>query len=123
MSNVKESLKQALDIEGALAAALVDHHSGMTLATAGGDNVFDLEIAAAGYTDVVRAKLNVMRKLGLTDRLEDVLVTLDTQYHLARPVSAPQGEGTFVYLALNREQANLAMARRELRDLEQQLVL
>lgn len=122
MSNVRECLKEALEIEGALAAALVDHHSGMTLGTAGGDNVFDLEIAAAGYTDVVRAKLSLVQKLGLSDHIEDILVTLGTQYHLVRPVSAPHGDGTFVYLALNKEQANLAMARRELRAVEQRLM-
>jgi len=122
VSNVKESLKQALEIQGAFATALVDYHSGMTLGTAGTDSVFDLEIAAAGFSDLVRAELNVMQKLGVSDQVEDVIVTLSTQYHLGRPVSAPHGEGTFVYLALSREHANLAMARRELRHVERQLL-
>jgi hypothetical protein len=122
VSNVKESLKQALEIEGAFAAALVDYHSGMTLGTAGSDNLFDLEIAAAGYSDLVRAELNVLQKLGISDQVEDIIVTLGTQYHLGRPVSAAHGEGTFVYLAISREKANLAMARRELRSVERDLV-
>lgn len=75
MADVQTSLKEAMTIPGALGVALVDYESGMTLGTAGGGPI-DLEVAAAGNTDVVRAKMRTMDALGLEDRIEDILITL-----------------------------------------------
>jgi hypothetical protein len=122
MSNVNDILKRAMDIDGAIGVALVEYSSGMTLGTLGGGNL-DLEVAAAGNTEVVRAKLRTMEQLGLSGGIEDILITLDTQYHLIRLITGAGGEGLFLYLALNKAQANLAMARRSLSGLEKELVV
>ena len=122
MSNVNETLKSALEIEGAIAALLVDHESGMTLGSAGGGTL-DLEIAAAGNTDVVRAELRTLARLGLDDAPEDILVTLGTQFHLLRLLQSKNGQGLFLYLVLDRSRANLAMARRLLAVLERGIEL
>lgn len=122
MSNVNETLKSALEIEGAIAALLVDHESGMTLGSAGGGTL-DLEIAAAGNTDVVRAELRTLARLGLDDAPEDILVTLGTQFHLLRLLQSKNGSGLFLYLVLDRSRANLAMARRLLAVLERGIEL
>ena len=119
MANAYDSVQAAVAIDGALAAALVDYDSGMTLATAGGG--VDLELAAAGNTDVVRAKIRVMDSLGLDDAIEDILITLGKQFHLVRLVSSKSGQGLFLYLVLDKGRANLAMARRQLRSIEQAL--
>lgn len=120
MSNVTDILHRAMNIDGAVGVALVDYSSGMTLGTAGGGGL-DLDVAAAGNTEVVRAKLRTMQMLGLSGGIEDILITLDTQYHLIRLITAASGEGLFLYLALNKAQANLAMARRILGGLEREL--
>lgn len=122
MSNVNDILKRAMDIDGAIGVALVEYSSGMTLGTLGGGSL-DLEVAAAGNTEVVRAKLRTMEQLGLSGGIEDILITLDTQYHMIRLITGAGGEGLFLYLALNRSQANLAMARRSLSGLEKELVV
>jgi len=119
MATPAESMNAVMSIEGAAAAALVDYDSGMTLATAGGG--VDLELAAAGNTEVVRAKMRVMDSLGLDDKIEDILITLGKQFHLIRLVSGPNGHGLFLYLVLQRDRANLAMARRQLQAVEQAL--
>jgi hypothetical protein len=120
---LEASIKGAMEITGAIGVALVDFGSGMTLASAGGGADLDLEIAAAGNTEVVRAKMKTMQQLGLEDFIEDILITLGTQYHLIRLLKANGQEGLFIYLALNRANANLAMARRQLSDVEKQLVI
>ena len=118
------ALKEAMTIAGALGASLVDYDSGMTPGSRGGtDAGLDLEVAAAGNTEVVRAKMRTMQALGLNETIEDMLITLDTQYHLIRLVTSPTGKGLFFYLALAKDQANLAMARRQLQSIETQLAL
>jgi hypothetical protein len=119
MAAMDVALKDALQVDGAIAAAVVDHTSGMALGTAGGGRDFDPVVAAAANTEVLRAKLRTMQMLGLTETIEDILVTLDSQYHLLRPVTGRSGRGLFVYLALHRDRANLALARHRLRMIEQ----
>jgi hypothetical protein len=117
VADVEMSLKEAMTIEGAIGAALVDYNSGMTLGTAGGGEL-DLATASAGNTDVVRAKMRTLEMLHLPDQIEDILISLDTQYHLIRPLNSRGGRGLFLYLALNRTRANLALARHQLRQIE-----
>ncbi|MCY1143169.1 hypothetical protein OWR29_34670 [Actinoplanes sp. Pm04-4] len=121
MADMDVALKDALQLDGALAVAIVDWTSGMALATAGGGYGFDVAVAAAANTEVLRAKLRTLEMLGLNENVEDILVTLDSQYHLTRPITAPDGGGLFIYLALHKDRANLAMARHKLRIIEQQL--
>ncbi|MEU9717985.1 hypothetical protein [Streptomyces sp. NPDC047976] len=121
MINVETALKEAAGIEGTLGAALVDYGSGMPLGTVGGNKDLDLSVAAAGNTDVVRAKVRTMEMLGLKDEIEDILITLGNQYHLIRLLKGRAGEGFFLYLALDRSRANLAMARLQLKKIEAEL--
>lgn len=123
MANVADILKQAMDIDGAIGVALVEYTSGMTLGTRGGGEHLDLEVAAAANTEVVRAKIRAAQQLGLTDKIEDILITLSSQFHLIRMITGQDGEGLFLYLALTKSQANLAMARRQLANLERDLVV
>ncbi|MFD6180482.1 hypothetical protein [Streptomyces goshikiensis] len=122
MVNVETALKEATTtIEGAIGAALVDYGSGMALGTIGGGKDLDLAVAAAGNTDVVRAKVRTMEMLGLKDEIEDILITLGGQYHLIRLMKARGSDGFFLYLALDRGRANLAMARHQLKKIESDL--
>lgn len=116
-SNLKQSMEVAMSIDGALAVALVDYRSGMCLAQAGGG--LNLELAAAGNTEVVRAKLKTVESLGLRRGIEDILITLGDQYHLIRLV--PNNQGLFLYLVLDKAKGNLALARYKLTDLERTL--
>ncbi|MFC8505871.1 hypothetical protein ACFU3J_28250 [Streptomyces sp. NPDC057411] len=121
MANTETALKEAAQIEGAIGAALVDYTSGMALGTIGGGKELDLNMAAAGNTDVVRAKVRTMEMLGLQEGIEDILITLNTQYHLIRLLKSRGSNGLFLYLALDKNRANLAMARHQLKRIEEEL--
>ncbi|MDR3032181.1 MAG: hypothetical protein LBV78_03575 [Kitasatospora sp.] len=122
MAAVETALKDIMgSIEGTIGVALVDYNSGMALGTVGGNADLDLNVAAAGNTDVVRAKLRAMELLNLDEAIEDILISLSTQYHLIRPLTSRTGKGLFLYLALDRNRANLAMARHQLKKVESEL--
>ncbi|GGS11240.1 hypothetical protein GCM10010269_57900 [Streptomyces humidus] len=108
-------------VEGALGVAVVDYTSGMALGTLGGGKDLDLNVAAAGNTDVIRAKVRTMEHLGLKGEIEDILITLATQYHLIRLLKGRSGSGLFIYLVLDRSRSNLAMARHQLKRIEAEL--
>ena len=63
----KVSLDSLLEIDGFIASALVDSESGLALATQG--TSIDLELAAAGNTEVIRSKRKVAKALQLNDNI------------------------------------------------------
>lgn len=119
MSNVKKIVEElVLSVEGGLGAAVADN-SGMLIASYG--TGVDMELAAAGNSEVVRAKMKTIKSLGLNDTIEDVLITLGKQYHIIRP--AEKYEGIFFYLVLDKAKGNLALARRQVMQAERNLVI
>lgn len=120
MANAKDSLATAMTIDGAVAVILADYSTGMVLGQAGGGGL-NLDIAAAGNTEVIKSKMKVMAALGLKDTIEDMLITLGTQFHIIRPLATKPG--LFLYIALDKSKANLAMARYKLAEIEAALSL
>ncbi|MEV0462743.1 hypothetical protein AB0I30_18245 [Nocardia tengchongensis] len=121
MADLEVALKDMMMLDGALGAAVVDYGSGMPLGMLGGSKSLDLEVAAAGNTEVVRAKLRTIEQLGLNEEIEDLLITLGAQYHLVRPLRGRRSRGLFLYVAIDRTRGNLALARHRLRDIEETL--
>ena len=70
MPDLDIALKDAMQIDGSIGAALVDYTSGMALGVAGGNRDLDLTVAAAGNTDVIRAKIGAAD----ADRLIDAAI-------------------------------------------------
>jgi len=122
--DIETALKEAMSIEGALGAALVDWDSGMPLGTLGGSKYLDLDLAAAGNTEVVKAKMRTLESLRLNDQVEDILITLTKQYHLIRLLKNTTGaQVLFFYLVLDRPKANLALARHHLKRIEGEIAV
>lgn len=120
MPGINDSLKKVMDIKGAIGAAMVDMESGMTLGTLG-DPGFDLEHASAGNADFVQTKLNLAEDLGIRDRLNDIVITFEDQIHLIQMFE--DNPRVFTYLAMDAKKGNLALARMQLQEVDEELVL
>ena len=118
--DIEDSLEALMDIDGAIGAAVVDYENGMTLGTIGGRSL-DMELAGAGNTEVVRSKKNIIHDLGLDEQIEDLLISLNSQYHLIR--MCENHEDVFIYLAIDRSEGNLGLARRSIDKVDEKLEL
>lgn len=118
-NNIGASLKDLMEIEGAMGACIVDYESGMSLGSEGAG--VDLELAAAGNSEVVKAKMKTMKSLGIEGEIEDILITLADQFHIIRPTS--KHKGLFIYLVLAKSKSNLALARRSVLSIENALTV
>ena len=97
----------ASEVPGFIAASLVDLDSGMTLAVRSNRSDFDLAVASAYNSELVKQKLKIMKSLSLKTTLEDIILTLGDQIHFIRVVSPT----VFVYLAADRSATNIAIVR------------
>lgn len=95
------------DASGFIAASLVDLESGMTLAVKSVRSDFDLTAASAYNSELVKQKLKIMQTLQLAGSIEDMLISLTEQIHLIKLIN----KTTFLYLAVDRSQSNLAIVR------------
>lgn len=105
-------------LDGYVASALVDADSGMLMAGHSQADI-DLDLAAAGNAEVVRAKRRVADSLRIESAIEDILISLEHQYHLIRPLES--NKSVFLYVIIDRGRSNLAMARHHLKAFEKTL--
>ena len=105
-SPVTAALEPLRDLPGLAHACLLDE-GGHVLAEIGTDGgTAGAVLAWGGRAD------GVASDRGLA--LEDVIVTSDAAHHLLRAVDGAPSRGSWVYLRVDRERGNLALARRRL---------
>lgn len=95
------------EISGFMGACIVDMETGMPLASKSSRGDFDLEVASAYNSEMVKAKNKTIKALGINSTLEDMLLTLNDQLHLIKMLSP----STFIYIAADRQATNLALLR------------
>jgi hypothetical protein len=117
---IQQGLENVMALDGAIGGAIVDYESGMTLGTTGGRQI-DMELAGAGNTEVLRSEKNVLADLGLNEHIQDILITLENQYHLIR--MCERHENIFIYVIIDRDQGNLGLARRKVDQIDEVLEL
>jgi|AP45_3_1055517.scaffolds.fasta_scaffold86889_2 hypothetical protein len=120
-TNVLKALEELGALEGFIAGAIAHSENGRAMGVLGGAASFDIETAVRANTRVIRAKRETVELLGLGQSIQDILITLDHQYHLMRPVA--QNPRLFIYLALSSADANLAIARFKLAEIATTLEL
>src|SRR5215475_5672111 len=99
--------KIAGEMSGFIAASLVDMESGLTLGAKSNRSDFDLSVASAYNSELVKQKLKIIRALNLKSTLEDMVLTLSDQIHMIKLITP----NVFLYLAADRENTNLAILR------------
>jgi len=119
MSNITDALDELVELAGAQCAALVDSESGLILGQSG--DVEDIEVIAAGNTEVVRSQLKSLKALGRESSIDDILITLSSQYDIMRPLRA--NPSIFLFVTLDKAKANLALARFRVSECEARLAL
>jgi hypothetical protein len=95
------------DIPGFIAASLVDLDSGMTLAVRSNRPEFDLAVASAYNSELVKQKMKIMKALNIKTTLDDMIITLGDQIHFIKVLNSTM----FIYLAADRSTANIAIVR------------
>ncbi|MBP3977174.1 hypothetical protein [Microbacterium sp. BLY] len=95
------------DVNGFIGASIVDLESGLPLASSSVRPDFDLEVASAFNSEIVKNKRRTIEALGIDAELEDMLLTLNTQLHLLKMLD----DDLFIYLAADRQATNLALLR------------
>lgn len=118
----KGVIEELAATKGVMACGVVDYESGMFVEGRSPSGM-DLDILSAGNTEIVRSEIIGMHRLyanqaNMKEEIEDILITLQKQYYLMRPLS--HEKGLFMFLVLDVHKANLALARRALKDADRQ---
>ncbi len=112
MTNVLDKFVQDIkaNVPGFVAASVTEVKSGVCYVASSADPNFDPNLASAYNLEVVKAKLNALRVLGLEgkEKIEDILITLTNQIHVIDV--APNGT-YFIYLVVDSSKANLGITR------------
>ena len=100
-------LEKLLSFDGAMCVAVVDSETGMILGEAGSG--VEMDLAAAGASVILRARLASVQALGGVEQIDDVLISLTSQVQIIHPL--PSNPSIFTYLIGDKSKSSLAMAR------------
>ncbi|WP_240934674.1 hypothetical protein [Cellulomonas sp. IC4_254] len=114
--SLQEATEMMMRLDGLLAIASVDYTSGMVLQSQI-VHQYDMELAAATATEVVRAQVRALEQLEGGQIIDDILIQTSKEMHLIVLSADPRYAGVFTYLVLDRWRGNLALARRRLHEL------
>ncbi|MEL1256027.1 hypothetical protein AAEO57_19710 [Flavobacterium sp. DGU38] len=106
LQNFQNDLRE--NISGFIAVSVTEIETGMSYSSLSVDATFDPELASAYNLEVVKAKLNAIKALGLNQKINDVLITLTDQLHI---IDVSEDGKYFIYLAVDAKKANLGLTR------------
>ena len=96
------------NVSGFIAVSVTEIKTGMSYCSLSVDPTFDPELASAYNLEVIKAKFAAIKALGLSQKIDDVLITLTSQIHI---IDVSENGEYFVYLAVDSSRANLGMSR------------
>jgi hypothetical protein len=105
--SLEHVLETLLSFDGAMSVAVVDSESGMIMGQAG--TGVAMELAAAGASTILRARLASTKALGAKEKIDDMLISLSSTVQIIHPL--PSNPKVFTYLIGDKSKSSLAMAR------------
>jgi predicted regulator of Ras-like GTPase activity (Roadblock/LC7/MglB family) len=120
MASLDDVLKEfSDDVDNFISTDVVDIESGMSMGGRSADPDFDGSVAAAAFSDVVKAYKKAFDLLEMDpDSLQDILGTADDVLVLTRII----GDGSYYHgLAISKD-GNLALARKTMEQYEDRIV-
>jgi CheY-like chemotaxis protein/predicted regulator of Ras-like GTPase activity (Roadblock/LC7/MglB family) len=86
--NLPRAIEWLRRIDGYTAALLIDVDSGLVLGGDGQVEGYELAAAATGYSELYRLERDLVAEIGSGDRIEDLVITLPSHYHLLHAVAS-----------------------------------
>lgn len=106
LQNFQNDLKE--NINGFIAVSVTEVETGMSYCSLTVNPDFDPELASAYNLEVVKAKINAIKALGLNQKINDILISLSDQLHI---IDLSEDGRYFIYLAVDSTKANLGLTR------------
>ncbi|RYJ39028.1 MULTISPECIES: hypothetical protein [Flavobacterium] len=113
-----EDLKK--NVPGFIAVSVAEIASGMSYYSQSVVSDFDPELASAYNLEVVKAKMNAIKALGLQGQvIDNIMITLSSQIHI---IDVSDNQEYFIYLAVDSTKANLGMTKSILNKYKKEIV-
>ncbi|KAF2082287.1 MULTISPECIES: hypothetical protein [Flavobacterium] len=113
-----EDLKK--NVPGFIAVSVAEIASGMSYYSQSVVADFDPELASAYNLEVVKAKMNAIKALGLKEQvIDNIMITLSSQIHI---IDVSDNQEYFIYLAVDSTKANLGMTKSILNKYKKEIV-
>ncbi|MDQ6531416.1 hypothetical protein [Flavobacterium sp. LHD-85] len=113
-----EDLKK--NVPGFIAVSVAEIASGMSYYSQSVVADFDPELASAYNLEVVKAKMNAIKALGLQGQvIDNIMITLSSQIHI---IDVSDNQEYFIYLAVDSTKANLGMTKSILNKYKKEIV-
>lgn len=124
MLDIEDCLTDILAIPGALDALVIEDTGGTAVASGRTAPHLDPQASAVALSRTLRATLDglALTSPDGTVQVEDVIVTSDKGHHLFRPIETALTGPILIYLRLDLERSNLALARHRLRTISGRLL-
>jgi hypothetical protein len=110
-SVIGDCFQELMGVSGVLVVGLGNWETGKCLALDGLDSPkfpnAKIPIAITYNSDVIKAKIKAAEMLQFTDKIDEILISLSSQWHIMKVLSV---EGFFLYVALDRSCSNIAAA-------------
>ena len=104
-----ESLQN--EIPGFVGFAIGEVRTGKCVFSQVANDDFDMAYRTVCNVDFIRAKINALRNTGTNEQIENIIVNLETQFHVFDLTPDNQ---FFFYIVVNKNKTNLAIVIKKL---------
>ena len=96
------------NVPGFLALSIMEIRNGICYYSKSANKNYDIDLGASFILEMVRAKLNGINALQQQQKIEDITITLTSQFHI---VNVSEQNEYLIYLAVDATIANLTMTK------------